>query len=155
MPVNLTIYRFRLCSFYSELLVVGQWRQAVRLSEGSKQVSLGQTRDVRDLLHGQGLGVIAFQKGKPKEAAKLLKQVVDGGSNDPGHLANYARALAATGQPDEAVRLVESGEYGIAFFLKPTKINEIKNMALKGDMMPQKSTYFYPKLLTGLVINKF
>ena len=53
------------------------------------------------------LGVIAFQKGKPKEAAKLLKQVVDGGSNDPGHLANYARALAATGQPDEAVRIYD------------------------------------------------
>ena len=39
-------------------------------------------------------------------------------------------------------------------FMNPTKIEQVKNIALSGKKMPQKSTYFYPKLLTGLVINK-
>ncbi|MFH1380691.1 MAG: DUF1015 domain-containing protein [Candidatus Omnitrophota bacterium] len=56
---------------------------------------------------------------------------------------------------DDAVKVVDSGDYRCAFFLRPTKIAEMKNIAEKGVMMPQKSTYFYPKLLTGLVINKF
>ncbi|MBL7158616.1 MAG: DUF1015 domain-containing protein [Candidatus Omnitrophica bacterium] len=56
---------------------------------------------------------------------------------------------------DDAIELVDGGGYEAAFFLKPTDINDMRKIALKGVMMPQKSTYFYPKLLTGLVINKF
>lgn len=39
------------------------------------------------------------------------------------------------------------------FFVNPTKINEVKEVALMGERMPQKSTDFYPKLITGLVMN--
>jgi len=55
----------------------------------------------------------------------------------------------------DAVRLVNNGDYEFAFFLRPTDVMEMKVIAEKGEMMPQKSTYFYPKLLTGLVVNKF
>ena len=55
----------------------------------------------------------------------------------------------------DATKVVEKGYYKIAFFLRATKVTEMKAVAEKGQMMPQKSTYFYPKLLTGLVINKF
>ena len=41
------------------------------------------------------------------------------------------------------------------FFLNPVKIEQIMQVALKGEKMPSKSTYFYPKVLSGLVINKF
>ncbi|MEE8184973.1 MAG: DUF1015 domain-containing protein [Thermodesulfobacteriota bacterium] len=41
----------------------------------------------------------------------------------------------------------------LAFLLKPTKIEQIKRISEAGHVMPQKSTYFYPKLLSGLVIN--
>ncbi len=54
-----------------------------------------------------------------------------------------------------AVSLVKNGGYEAAFFLRPTRVSEMTRIARKGVMMPQKSTYFYPKLLTGLVINKF
>jgi uncharacterized protein (DUF1015 family) len=56
---------------------------------------------------------------------------------------------------DQADKLVKSGDYKIAFFLNPTRAKQVQEVAEKGDTMPQKSTYFYPKLLTGLVINKF
>ena len=40
------------------------------------------------------------------------------------------------------------------FILNPTKVSEIADVAAAGEKMPQKSTYFYPKLITGLVMNK-
>ncbi len=53
-----------------------------------------------------------------------------------------------------AVAEVDSGAYGAVFVLNPTKMEQIRSIALGGHVMPQKSTYFYPKLLSGLVINK-
>jgi uncharacterized protein (DUF1015 family) len=42
----------------------------------------------------------------------------------------------------------------IVFFMNPTKVQEVKDVATAGERMPQKATYFYPKLLTGLVMHK-
>jgi len=50
---------------------------------------------------------------------------------------------------------VERGKFKVAFLLNPTKPQQVKDIALAGMRMPQKSTYFYPKPLSGLVINKF
>lgn len=60
-----------------------------------------------------------------------------------------------TRDEDYAIDLVNKGECDIAFFQLPTKVIEVRNIAKHGDRMPHKSTYFYPKLLTGLVMNKF
>ncbi len=57
--------------------------------------------------------------------------------------------------PVRCVKAVDSGEFGSAFFLNPTKVSEVKKIARMGERMPRKSTYFYPKQLSGLVINKF
>ena len=48
---------------------------------------------------------------------------------------------------------VERGEYQLAFLLSPFPVTTIKSISDAGDRMPKKSTYFYPKLPTGLVIN--
>lgn len=53
----------------------------------------------------------------------------------------------------EAVEMVDSGKYQLAFFLNPTPMEQIKKLASASVRMPQKSTYFFPKLLSGLVIN--
>lgn len=55
----------------------------------------------------------------------------------------------------EAIKLVDEKGYTAAFFLNPTKVDQFKGIARSRDRMPHKSTYFYPKLLSGLVINKF
>jgi uncharacterized protein (DUF1015 family) len=52
-----------------------------------------------------------------------------------------------------AVRAVEGGEYGSAFLLDPTPVEDVAAVAEAGELMPQKSTYFYPKIVTGLVFN--
>ena len=62
--------------------------------------------------------------------------------------------LRYTRSQDEAVESVRSGESSAAFLLNATAIEEIRAVAEAGDKMPQKSTYFYPKLKTGLVMNQ-
>ncbi len=56
---------------------------------------------------------------------------------------------------EEAMGMVDSGEYNVAFFMNPTLIEHVRRLAEKGVRLPQKATFFYPKLLSGLVINKF
>ncbi len=58
-------------------------------------------------------------------------------------------------QFEDAVAAVEKGDAQCAFILNPTKVTEIRDVAAAGEKMPQKSTYFYPKLITGLVMNRF
>ncbi|MDD5448706.1 MAG: DUF1015 domain-containing protein [Actinomycetota bacterium] len=53
----------------------------------------------------------------------------------------------------EAANMVESGKGLFAFFLRPPKAEEVKLIAEQGEKMPQKSTYFFPKPCSGLVIN--
>ena len=55
---------------------------------------------------------------------------------------------------DEAIESVDTGKAQCAFILNPTRVTEIRDVAAAGEKMPQKSTYFYPKLITGLVMNK-
>lgn len=50
---------------------------------------------------------------------------------------------------------VKTGAYGAAFFLNPTQVSDVERVALASLRMPPKSTYFYPKLLTGMVLHMF
>lgn len=56
---------------------------------------------------------------------------------------------------NKALDKVRSGQFSAAFFLNPTKVEDVEKAALSSVRMPPKSTYFYPKLLTGIVINKW
>ena len=64
-------------------------------------------------------------------------------------------AIGYTKSASEAIERVAAGADGAdaAFMLEPTPVSAISAVARDGDVMPQKSTYFYPKALTGLVIN--
>jgi len=62
--------------------------------------------------------------------------------------------LTYTRVTDEAIDGVNSGTFQCAFLLNPTRVSEIQGVAAAGEKMPQKSTYFYPKLITGLTMNE-
>ena len=62
--------------------------------------------------------------------------------------------LTYTRSFDEAIESVKSGASQCCFILNPTRVTEIRDVAAAGEKMPQKSTYFYPKLITGLVMNR-
>ena len=63
------------------------------------------------------------------------------------------RRLAYTRDEAEARERVASGDATAAILVRPTRMDELASVASAGDVMPQKSTYFYPKLLTGMVFN--
>src|SRR5947209_552679 len=81
--------------------------------------------------------------------ALILKGTLGMSDEDIDHLdgLGYARDQA------EALRLVESGEYDAAFLMAPTPVQRVQAIAATGESMPPKSTYFFPKVPTGLVFN--
>ncbi len=57
-----------------------------------------------------------------------------------------------TADANEVAPKVDSGEHQLAFILRPTPVRALEQLGQHCEVMPQKSTYFYPKLLTGLTI---
>ncbi|HEB73580.1 MAG TPA: DUF1015 domain-containing protein, partial [Nitrospirae bacterium] len=53
----------------------------------------------------------------------------------------------------EAMRQVDKGAARLSFIMNPTRMDQVIEVATSGGVMPQKSTYFYPKLISGLVFN--
>lgn len=66
-----------------------------------------------------------------------------------------SRKVSFTREPGEALTLLEEGKAQVAIFLSGIPIEEIMRVSNAGLRLPQKSTYFYPKLLSGLVFHKF
>jgi uncharacterized protein (DUF1015 family) len=81
--------------------------------------------------------------------ALILKQALGLSDEDISHFNGlfYARDTA------EALAMVRSGEYDAAFLMRPTPVAQVRDVAAEGENMPPKSTYFFPKLLTGLLFN--
>jgi uncharacterized protein (DUF1015 family) len=61
--------------------------------------------------------------------------------------------IAYTPDWREAVRRVEAGEADVAYLLRPTRIEDVFAVAQRGEVLPQKTTYFYPKLVSGLLFH--
>lgn len=55
---------------------------------------------------------------------------------------------------DQSIAKVDAGESEGVFFVNPTRIEQVQNLAKAGEKMPQKSTFFYPKIFSGLTIRK-
>jgi uncharacterized protein (DUF1015 family) len=81
--------------------------------------------------------------------ALILKGALGMSDEDIDHLngLGYAR------DSDQALELVRSGEYDAAFLMAPTPIEQVQAVAAAGESMPPKSTYFFPKVPTGLLFN--
>ena len=62
--------------------------------------------------------------------------------------------MAFIARPEDIVTRVREMDGGAAFFLRPTRIDQVWDIAVSGRKMPQKSTNFHPKLITGLVVNE-
>jgi uncharacterized protein (DUF1015 family) len=62
------------------------------------------------------------------------------------------RGIAYTASASEAIASLD-GDTDAVFLLRPTPVEQVREVAAAGETMPPKSTYFYPKLLTGIVFN--
>jgi uncharacterized protein (DUF1015 family) len=94
----------------------------------------------------RGLGPLVYRGGRtwlvPAEAGAL-----DAAAVEP----LLRGTVAYTASAEEAVAAVDSGRAGAAFLLRPPTIEQVRTVAARGETMPQKSTYFYPKLPSGLL----
>ncbi|HEV3403920.1 MAG TPA: DUF1015 domain-containing protein [Gaiellaceae bacterium] len=81
--------------------------------------------------------------------ALILKGALGLSDDDISHFNGlfYAR------DTEEALAMVTSGDYDAAFLMRPTPVQQVRDVAAAGENMPPKSTYFFPKLLTGLLFN--
>ena len=81
------------------------------------------------------------------------------GRNQPFYVEEYLRTDGLVvemgiGNGRIAIEAARRGEAQIAFLLRPTAIDDVAAISFSGGVMPQKSTDFYPKLLSGLTIYK-
>jgi uncharacterized protein (DUF1015 family) len=81
---------------------------------------------------------------------KLLLEDALGLSEDD---ISHQRGLGYARDVDQARELLSAGKYDLAFLLRPTPVEQVQAIAAAGETMPPKSTYFYPKLLSGLLFN--
>jgi uncharacterized protein (DUF1015 family) len=81
--------------------------------------------------------------------ALILKSTLRMSDEDIDHLSG----LGYTRDARQAIELVRRGEYDVAFLMAPAPIERVQAVAAAGESMPPKSTYFYPKVPTGLVFN--
>ena len=91
---------------------------------------------------------------KELDVAILHKIIIENILGITDESVKHQKNINYVSDREEAISCLDNENYQIVLFLNPTKLSQIKNISLKGEVMPQKSTYFYPKLLTGLVINK-
>lgn len=68
-------------------------------------------------------------------------------------IKSLADHISYSAYDSDAVEHVKNGGDRVALFMNPTPVEQVLNVALEGSVMPQKSTFFYPKMATGLVLN--
>jgi uncharacterized protein (DUF1015 family) len=89
-------------------------------------------------------GLVLYRQGR--------YELLGGEGLDPEVVDRHApQGVTYTPHADEAVAAVDRGEAEAAFLLRPTRIEDVWEIARRGDVMPQKSTFFYPKLTSGLL----
>ena len=91
-------------------------------------------------------GVVVYREGR--------YELLSGEGLDVDIVERIApEGVTYTPQRSEAVATVDRGEAEAAFLLRPTRIEDVWAVARRGETMPQKSTYFYPKLTSGLLFH--
>ena len=84
-------------------------------------------------------------------ATKLVLEQILGFDN--AALDDEKRILY-TSRTEKAFEAVDTGKCSLALILNATRLSQIEEVSKAGLTMPRKSSYFYPKVMTGLVINK-
>jgi uncharacterized protein (DUF1015 family) len=137
---------------------VARWQAAPPPGRGPLELGyLDAERAMRLTLRDQAIADAALADMPPAYRqldtgtleALLLKGALGVTDEDISHLRDFGYARDV----EQALALIDSGEYEIAFLTRPTPVEQVREIAAAGVNMPPKSTYFFPKLLTGLVFN--
>jgi uncharacterized protein (DUF1015 family) len=117
-----------------------QFRRPLRLTLKDQAIADAALKDHAEPYRRLDTGVLE---------ALVLKDALGMSEEDISHFNGlfYAR------DTEEALAKVDSGEYDAALLVRPTPVGQVRDVAAAGENMPPKSTFFYPKLLTGLLFN--
>lgn len=131
------------------------------VSDKLKKLSIDNSSSVFCFSDGKGILRYLIRKGNQEEKERnpldtldvslLQSDIIDDGlkaSHDDGN-------MSFTPDPEEALSFARTEEFKVVLLLNPTPIDSVCEIAKNGGKMPHKSTYFYPKLRTGLVIHPF
>ena len=129
----------------------------VLVPTGQEGLTIFPTHRVAERLNGVG-GTPIDEPGDELPGVVLYRggryELLDGDGLDVEIVDRIApEGVTYTPQRDEAVATVDRGDAEGAFLLRPTRIEDVWNVARRGQTMPQKSTYFYPKLTSGLLFH--
>ncbi len=116
----------------------------IELSEAPHFTVL-RSKDERYATALEGLPVMQLQERILKQGAELTQSAID---NKTNLLYPHSRA-------ERDAMVAHRDDINATFYLRPVTPAEMARVVEQGDYMPQKSTYFYPKLLTGLVLHEF
>jgi uncharacterized protein (DUF1015 family) len=107
---------------------------------------LRRNADLEQLLPG----VSEAQRGL--DVVLLHRLILERGLGITVEAVAAEKNVAYEREMDAAIAAVDRGEAQVAFLLNPVRVQQVADIALGGDVLPQKSTDFYPKLLSGITI---
>jgi len=84
----------------------------------------------------------------------ILEEVLGIGAKQLANQSNIEYVKDIGDVIDKTIDKVDGGESQVVFFMNATRIEQVKAVAGAGEKMPQKSTFFYPKIYTGLIVHK-
>src|SRR5262249_24067034 len=122
------------------------------VGSGTSQRALLRLKAGADLAHHPTLGQ------RPEVVRKTDVAILHSALLEHGHGISIEAQAKETNLKDlqdrgEGEELVQRGEGQVLFVMNPTPVAAVRDVAEAGEVMPQKSTYFYPKVLTGLAIH--
>jgi len=121
--------------------------------------SIGMVLRDREPYHVLSMNAGASYEGTEPEVVKRLDVailhlgILRSGLGISSEAQEQKTNIDYTVDHDDAVETVRKGYAQAAFFLNPTPVEQVYAVATAGHTMPQKSTFFYPKLLSGLVLH--
>jgi hypothetical protein len=128
-------------------------RKLPELDGGFRQTPVeGGPEEALRRLERLGRGHPAFVLYRPGQAS-LVEAPEDTSLDTAAFDRLGAESVRHTPRADEAVGLVDSGAGEAAVLLRAPTVDQVTSVAERGEVMPQKSTYFYPKLLSGLLFH--
>jgi uncharacterized protein (DUF1015 family) len=119
-----------------------------RVREGEECADLAEAMELLARARASRSAAIAYRR----DAVAIVR-------GDPGELdtelvdRNGLEGIRYTPRADEAISAVDEGEADVAFLVREPRVEDVFAVARRGERMPQKSTYFYPKPLSGLMFH--
>jgi uncharacterized protein (DUF1015 family) len=167
LPNHRLVHNVADFDFDDLIKAAGRWFDAAPLEDPAgfrpehRSIGLVAGRNAATLkLRPDRFDAIAWPEGTSRAWRELAVSILHEGILRPllgitDEMLEAKTHVDYTADQAEAVRLAQEGKYLAAFLIAPTTPEELQAVVRGGELLPQKSTHFYPKLLDGLVFHQF